>query len=130
MTELELKEVIKTIVYSYDLSTMGIQGNLPETLRNTQLTDEDILNNMPSVVERAQTIAYNSCYALYCVQNENANLEDFKLVLTKQDFEKVTNHVLSKITPEIPVDVVREHHRVKFLNLTRVDVNRQARFDK
>lgn len=130
MTELELKEAVKTIVYSYDLSTMSIHVSLPDTIKDINLTDEDIKTHMPSVLERAQTIAYHSCYALYCAQNENGTADDFKNSLTKSNFEKVVNHVLPKITPEVPVAAIREHLRIKFLNLTRVDVNRQVRFDK
>lgn len=130
MSEPTTKDVVKTVVYSYDLSCMGIQGKLPDTFRDIELTDEQIAEHMPSATERAQAIAYQSCYSLFCMKNDNATTEDFYNTLTKEDFEKVTNHVLTKISPSVSPETIKEHLRVKFLNLTRVDQTRQVRFDK
>lgn len=132
MTEqtLDGDDLVKTVVYSYDLSTLGIHVSLPETFKDAVLTDELITKHMPSVQERAQVIAYQSCYAAFCAKNKDASLDEFKESLTQQDFDLVTNNILSKITPEVPADALKEHLRVKFLNLTRVNVDKQVKFDE
>lgn len=123
-------DLVKTVVYSYDLATLGVHVSLPENFKDAVLTDELIAAHMPNVTERAQVIAYQSCFAAFCAKNKDATLDEFKANLTEKDFQLVTDNILGKITPEVPSGALKEHFRVKFLNLTRVNLKKQVKFDE
>ena len=123
--EMTTKEKIQKLVYVHDLSKIGIEAKLPEIVRDVELDDVTLNANMPSHEERAASIAWDACYLKYLDTTPNGSLEDFDTNLDMTAYEQVTREIQAKIPQTVDLVELRELHRVQFLNLTRVDPNRQ-----
>ena len=120
------KEKVAKLVYVYDLSKMKIDARLPEMVKDLELDDVTLNVHMPTHEERAASIAWDACYLQYLNTNPTGTLEDFDANLNMASYEQVTRDVQSKIPQTVDFAELRELHRVQFLNLTRVDPNRQV----
>jgi hypothetical protein len=120
------REKVQKLVYVYDLSKMKIDARLPEMVRDVELDDVTLNVNMPSHEDRAASIAWDACYLQYLDSTPNGTLEDFDANLNMASYEQVTREIQSKIPQTVDLKELREIHRVQFLNLTRVDPNRQV----
>lgn len=119
------KEKVQKLVYVYDLSKLKIDAKLPQMVQDLELDDVTLNVHMPSHEERAASIAWDACYIEYMSTNPNGNLEDFDKNLNMVAYERITRDVQSKLPETVDLAELREIHRVQFLNLTRVDPNRQ-----
>lgn len=120
------REKVQKLVYVYDLSKMKIDSRLPEMVKDLELDDVTLNVNMPSHEERAASIAWDACYLKYLDSNPSGTLEDFDANLNMTAYEQVARDIQSKIPETVDFTELRELHRVQFLNLTRVDPNRQV----
>ena len=119
------KEKLQKLVYVLDLASLKIEARLPEILKDMNLDDESLAANMPSHEERAATIAWDACFLQYLNSKPDGTLEDFDANLNMSEYEKVVREIQGKISETVSLDALRELHRVQFLNLTKVDPNRQ-----
>ena len=119
------KEKVQKLVYVYDLSKLQIEAKLPEVVRDLALDDDTLVANIPSHEERAASIAWDACYLQYLNTTPTGTLEEFDANLNLTEYEKVTREIQTKIPQNVSLDDLRELHRVQFLNLTKVDPNRQ-----
>lgn len=119
------KEKISKLVYCFDLSTLGIDATPPELCKDADLSDAAIAQDVPTHEERAATIAWDACYLKYLNEKPDGTLEEFDANLNMDTYEQVTRDIQSKLASTIDASGLREFHRVKYLNLTKVDPNRQ-----
>lgn len=94
--------------------------------RDVDLTDDALQQDTPSHQDRAASIAWDACYLKYLDANPQDTLEDFDKNLNMAAYEQVTLDIQAKLPATIDAEKLREFHRVKFLNLTKVDPNRQV----
>lgn len=126
MTTISTEDAVRSIVYVHDLAAMGLDARLPLSMKDFELTQEVVSTHVPTHEERAAMIAYQSCYFAYLAQNKNGTYEDFRQNVNPDAVDKVTQTVIAKIPQTVKLDDLKEIHRVQFLNLTRVDKDRQV----
>jgi hypothetical protein len=129
MTTISVEDTIRSIVYVHDLAAMGLDAKLPLSMKDFELTQDVVDAHIPTHEERAAMIAYQSCYFAYLAQNKNGTYEEFRQNVNPNAVETVTQNILSKIPETVKLDDLKEIHRVQFLNLTRVDKDRQISED-
>lgn len=126
---MSLKEQVQKLVYIHDLASLGIECNAPEELRDIEFSDAVLDEHTPSLQERAATIAWDACFLRYMNENEDGTLEYFKENFNLEAYKTVTFDIQGKLQTSLSHDALRETHRKKFLNPTRVNLKTQVRDD-
>jgi len=120
-------DLLEKLIYAYDLFTLGYATSLDESLRNFNFTEEMIASQGLSHKERANLIAINSLYQKYVEQNPNGTKEEFAAKVLPFSIEVVSEYVQSKISNIVVFQDLKKFHETQFLNLTRVNLDRQIK---
>lgn len=125
------EDKVKKIVYAYDLEVLNIEIDLPETMRDFELTRPMVQKYVPSLFERSVSIAYDACYFQYMSQNPKSTVEEFKKVLDEDAVKKVADEIRPKLHKKPSLNRLKKFHEKKFSkNPTRVDLDRQVKVDE
>jgi len=119
---------VRKLIYAYDLSILNIEIDLPENMRDFNLTKQLLMKYEISLLERAGSIAYDACYFQFLKQNPQGTLDEFKSVLNPDAVKKVANDIMPKLQKKLHVKKLKEFHEKKFSkNSTKVDLDRQVK---
>lgn len=121
---MDVKNLLDNLVFAFDLQTLSIESNVSPEIQKLELTEE-LLQQMPTVEDRAQAIGYHACYMQYQNKVSHPSKEDFENRVEISEFERVCKKIQEKLTSVITLEQLKEFQRVKCLNLTRVDKDRQ-----
>ena len=97
MTTISAEDAVRSVIYVHDLSTMGLEAKLPLSMKDFELTQDDLTEYGPTHEERAAMIAYQSCYFAYLIQNKNGTYDDFRDSVNPEAVQKVTQTIITKI---------------------------------
>lgn len=125
MTTISAEDAVRSIIYVHDLAAMGIDAKLPLSMKEFEITEDVVNAHTPTHEERAAMIAYQSCYFAYLIQHPQTTYDEFRQNVNPSAVDTVALNVIAKIPKHVKVDDLKEIHRVQFLNLTRVDKDRQ-----
>ena len=117
------KNLLDNLVFAFDLQTLNIESNVSKEIQDLELTEE-LLREMPTVEDRAHAIGYQACYAKYQNEVSQSSKEDFENRVNISEFERVCTNIQQKLS-SITLEQLKEFQRIKSLNLTRVDKDRQ-----
>ena len=121
------KDLLEQLVYAYDLSILGYATTLDESLCTFDFTQEMLTTNVLPHRERASLVAMNSLYQKYVEQNPGGTKEEFAAKVLPFSIDVVTDYVQARIPETVPFQALKEFHRVQFLNLTRLNLDRQVK---
>lgn len=129
MTTISAEDAVRSIIYVHDLAAMGLEAKLPLSMKDFELTQDDLTQYGPTHEERAAMIAYQSCYFAYLIQNKNGTYDDFRDSVNPEAVQKVTQTVITKIPEVVTLDNLKSIHHTQFLNLTSLNKDRQIKLD-
>jgi len=118
------KILLQNLVFAYDLQTLNIESNVSTEIQNLELTEE-LLQEMPTMEDRAHAIGYQASYAKYQKMISEPSKEDFEKRVNISEFERVCKNIQEKLAVSITLEQLKEFQRIKSLNLTRVAKDRQ-----
>jgi hypothetical protein len=121
------KDQLQNLIFAYDLSTLGIECNIADTLKNLNIEESVISEHIPTVRERAGAVAYQACWQKYQITYPSQTEEQFLKTLNMKGFEEVVGKVIVKLQDPISFSSLTEFYRVQSLNLTRLDKDRQVK---
>ena len=129
MTTISAEDAVRSVIYVHDLSTMGLEAKLPLSMKDFELTQDDLTEYGPTHEERAAMIAYQSCYFAYLIQNKNGTYDDFRDSVNPEAVQKVTQTIITKIPEVVTLENLKNIHHTQFLNLTALNKDRQIKLD-
>lgn len=126
---METKEKLETIVFVFDLQSLGIHVDLPAECKALKISDVLLDKYCPSFLERVSKMTMQVCFEAYKVKVPEATFKDFhtKFLNTKAGFEgykQTMSSLNSKMVEKIEVEALREFHQQKCLNLTKADAGK------
>lgn len=121
------KEQLQNLIFAYDLSTLGIECAIADSLKNLSLTESVLAENSPTIQERAAAIAYQACLQKYRVTYPSNTEDQFKQTLNIDGFNEVIGNVITKLKDPIPTSEIIGFYEKLCLNLTKVDKDRQVK---
>lgn len=127
MTDTKIADQIEQLVYSYDLHTLNIESILPDDVKLLKVTEELVKDNLPSLEDRADLVAYSACYYAFLNDNPKATREDFNAVLNPEALEGVSVNIRAKLKQDVDVADVVKFHSENCSIPTRIDLNRQVK---
>lgn len=123
----EIKDQIEQLVYAYDLSTLNVEAILPDEVKRLSVTEELIKDNLPTLEQRSDLIAYAACFYAFLNDKPDATREEFNSVHDPEALEKVSMNVREKLQEPLSLSAVIEFHAKNCSIPTRVDINRQVK---
>lgn len=128
---MELKDKIAKLVYVYDLEKLGIESTPPREAVDVDLSEEVLTNNLPTLDERAATVAWDACFLNYLSTTENGTIEEFQKTLNLDAYKEVTLKIRASLDENVSHERLRELHKRKSLNNpTRVNLKTQVQWDE
>lgn len=123
----DTKNKIEQLIYAYDLSTLGVEAVLPDDVKILVVTEDLLRENILTLEERADLVAYSACYYAFLNEKPDATREEFNTVHNPEALEKVSVSIRSKLKESLNLTEVVDFHRKNSIVLTRVDLNRQVK---
>lgn len=121
------KDNVRSLVYAYDLETLGIIADISDSLKQHNLEESTFAELCPPKTERSATIAYNACYKKFLETFPDATKEQFDENLNIAAFQQVQQNISTKLPDDVEYSQVKEYQRRKSLSLTRLDKDRQVK---
>jgi len=122
-----MKDDITTLVLFYDMSKVNAEFELPEILKSLDFTEADLAANMPTLEERSSAIAYEAYFFKVKQIQPTLTDEEFGDNLDLPTLQKIAQKIAPKIDQTITHAALKEYQRVKSLNRTQLDKDRQVK---
>lgn len=128
---MKTEEKVQKLILGYDLSSLGINWTLPEPIKDLKLSQDVLDKYSPSFLERVCHLAWLSCFENFKINYPDGTEEEFRANFLSKPagfavYQKAVQNLQSKIEKTVLLETLKEFQRVRFLNLTRVDL-RQVR---
>lgn len=122
-----MKDDITTLVLFYDMSKVNAEFELPDNLKTLDFTEQDLADNMPTLEERSTALAYEAYF--FKVQQSHPTItdEEFGNSLDLPTLQKIAQNISPKLDQTITHTSLKEYQRVKALNRTQLDKDRQVK---
>ena len=122
-----MKDDITTLVLFYDMSKVNAEFELPDNLKTLDFTEQDLADNMPTLEERSTALAYEAYF--FKVQQSQPTItdEEFGNSLDLPTLQKIAQNISPKLDQTITHTSLKEYQRVKALNRTQLDKDRQVK---
>lgn len=121
------KDLIEQLVYAYDLSTLNVDAILPDDVKRMAVTEQLLSENLPTLEQRSDLVAYAACFYAFLNEKPDATREEFNAIHDPEALEKVSVNVRTKLQDPLSVADVIEFHAKNCSIPTRVDINRQVK---
>lgn len=121
------KDLIEQLVYAYDLSTLNVDAILPDDVKRMAVTEQLLSENLPTLEQRSDLVAYAACFYAFLNEKPDATREEFNAIHDPEALEKVSVNVRTKLQEPLSVADVIEFHVKNCSIPTRVDINRQVK---
>lgn len=121
------KDLIEQLVYAYDLSTLNVDAILPDDVKRMAVTEQLLSENLPTLEQRSDLVAYAACFYAFLNEKPDATREEFNAIHDPESLEKVSVNVRTKLQEPLSVADVIEFHAKNCSIPTRVDINRQVK---
>jgi hypothetical protein len=123
----DTKDLIEQLVYAYDLSTLNVDAILPDDVKRMTVTEQLLSENLPTLEQRSDLVAYAACFYAFLNEKPDATREEFNAIHDPEALEKVSVNVRTKLQEPLSVVGVIEFHAKNCSIPTRVDINRQVK---
>lgn len=106
MEIMDTQKAIDTLIYLYDLSTLGATKiELPESVKQLRITKELLDKHATTITERTSTATWFMCFTAFKRENPEKTVEDFRLEFTKpaglETYKKTLEIVAQKLNTEL-----------------------------
>lgn len=122
-----MKEDIATIVLFYDMSKLNAEFEFPENLKTLDFSEQDLADNLPTLEERSTAIAYEAYFFKVKQSFPTITDEQFGDNLNLPTLQKIAQNIAPKLEATLTHASLKEYQRVKSLNTTQLDKDRQVK---
>lgn len=123
----DIKDKIEQLIYAYDLSVLNVEATLPDDVKRLTVTQELLRDNLPTLEERADLVAYAACFYSFLNEKPDGTREEFNSVHNPEALETVSQNVRKLLKDPLDLEDVVSFHTKNCSIPTRVDINRQVK---